>query len=94
MTTIAFEVSPQHTEELLALLQRWNSTAPVTAEVAIPSPQEPAVTLEALRQELTKVSQAGKAAQVKTLLAEFGARSVKELKSEDFAAVLEKAGAL
>jgi hypothetical protein len=94
MTTIAFEVPPQHTGELLALLQRWNSNAPVITEVTSPAPAEPAVSLEALRQELTKVSQAGKTVQVKTLLAEFGARNVKELKPTDFAAVLEKAGGL
>ena len=94
MTTIAFEVPPQHTEELLALLHRWNSTAPVATEIASPSPSEPAVTLEALRQALTKISQDGKAAQIKTLLAEFGARNVKELKAADFATVLEKAGKL
>jgi len=94
MTTIAFEVPDQHTAELLALLQRWNSTAPVSTEVSSPAPTEPAVSLEALRQALTKISQDGKAAQIKTLLAEFGARNVKELKPADFAAVLEKARAL
>ena len=94
MTTITFEVPPQHTAELLVLLQLWNSTAPVSTEVSSPAPTEPAVSLEALRQALTKISQDGKAAQIKTLLAEFGARNVKELKPADFAAVLEKAGGL
>ena len=106
MTTITFEVSTQHTDELLALLQRWNGAAPVTTEVSSTAPFDfgaraerppsllPAVTLEALRQALTKISQDGKAAQIKTLLAEFGARNVKELKAADFAAVLEKAGKL
>lgn len=94
MTSLTFEVPPQHTAELLALLQRWNSTAPVSTEVSSPALTEPAVSLEALRQALTKISQEGKAAQIKTLLAEFGARNVKELKPADFAAVLEKAGAL
>ena len=94
MTTIAFEVPPQHTEELLALLQRWNSTTPVSTEVSSTASTEPAVTLEALRQALTKISQDGKAAQIKTLLAEFGARNVKELQQANFAAVLQKASAL
>jgi hypothetical protein len=104
MTTVTIHVENEHTAELLTLLQRWNSPAQAIPEVrsleqanpeiASPAPAEPAVSLEALRQELTKVSQAGKTAQVKTLLAEFGARNVKELKSADFAAVLEKAGAL
>ncbi len=106
MTYITLEVPKQHTAELLAMLHRWNSAAPASAEVSSPAPFDfgaraerppslrPAVSLEDLRQELTKVSQAGKTAQVKTLLAEFGARNVKELKTADFAAVLEKAGAL
>ena len=94
MNTVTIQVSPEHTSELLALLQRWKSTAPANVEVAGHATTEPVATLEALRQELTKVSQAGKAAQVKTLLAEFGARNLKELKPADFAAVLEKAGSL
>ena len=94
MNTVSIQIPPQHTGELLALLQRWNSTAPVSTEVSSPAPAEPAVSLEALRQALTKISQDGKAAQIKTLLAAFGARNVKELKPADFAAVLEKAGAL
>ena len=94
MNTVSIKIPPQHTGELLALLQRWHSTTPPTVENACPIPTEPAISLEALRQALTKISQDGKAAQIKTLLAEFGARNVKELKSADFAAVLEKAGAL
>ena len=94
MTTIAFEVPDQHTAELLALLQRWNSTAPVITEVKSPAPTELAVSLEALRQALTQISQAGKSAQVKALLAEFGAKNVKELKQQDYSAVLEKGSAL
>lgn len=94
MTTITIEVPDQHTAELLALLQRWNSTGPISTDVSSPAPAEPVVSLEALRQALTKISQDGKATQIKTLLAEFGARNVKELKPSDFAAVLEKAGNL
>jgi hypothetical protein len=94
MNTVTIQVPPQHTGELLAVLQRWHSTTPTTDELITPTSSEPAVTLEALRQALTKISQDGKAAQIKTLLAEFGARNVKELVPTDFAAVLEKAGAL
>jgi len=94
MTTIAFEVPPQHTDELIDLLKHRNRTAPVSTDVSKPDSTEPAISIETLRQELIKVSQSGKAAQVKTLLAEFGARNLKELKHADFAAVLEKAGSL
>jgi hypothetical protein len=94
MTQVTFEVPQQHSAELLALLQRWNSTAPISTEVSSPAPAEPAVSLETLRQALTKISQDGKAAQIKTLLAEFGARNVKELAQSDYSAVLEKASSL
>jgi len=94
MNTVTIQVPPEHTSELLALLQLGKSTAPANVEVAGHDTTELIVTLEALRQELTKISQAGKTAQVKTLLAEFGARNVKELKPADFAVVLEKAGSL
>ncbi|MFZ4618506.1 MAG: hypothetical protein ACOYM2_20270, partial [Rectinemataceae bacterium] len=62
-----------------AVLQRWHSTTPTTVELTAPTPAEPVVSLEALRQALTKISQDGKAAQIKTLLAEFGARNVGRL---------------
>jgi hypothetical protein len=94
MNTVTIQVPPQHTGELLAALQRWHSTTPTKDEITTPTPAEPVVSLEALRQALTKISQDGKAAQIKALLAEFGARNVKELKPADFAAVLEKAGVL
>jgi hypothetical protein len=94
MTSLTIQIPPERTGELLALLQSWNSATPLPTEVSSLAPTEPAISLETLRQELTKVSQAGKASQVKQLLTEFGARNVKEIKPADFAAVLEKAGAL
>lgn len=94
MTTLTITIPPECESEVLAVVQRFYSNAQAIAEDSSKSPTEPAVTLEMLRQALTKISQDGKAAQIKTLLAEFGARNVKELKSADFAAVLEKAGAL
>ncbi len=94
MTTLTITIPPECESEVLSVVQRFYSNAQAIVEDSSPAPTEPAVTLEALRQALTKISQDGKAAQIKTLLAEFGARNVKELKSADFAAVLEKAGAL
>lgn len=94
MTYITLEVPKQHTAELLAMLHRWNSAAPVSIEVNSSAPIEPAISIETLRQALTTISQSGKASQVKTLLTEFGARNVKEIKPADFAAVLEKASSL
>ena len=94
MTSLTIQIPPERTGELLALLQSWNSATPVHTEGSSPAPTEPAISLETLRQELTKISQAGKAAQVKTLLAEYGARNLKEIKPADFAAVIEKASSL
>ena len=94
MTTLTITIPPECESEVLSLVQRFYSNAQASVEDSNTAPTKPAVTLEALRQALTKISQDGKAAQIKTLLAEFGARNVKELKSADFAAVLEKAGAL
>ena len=91
---ITIQIPPQCEIEVLAVLQRYLNTTPATAESVSTSTTVQALSLEALRQALTKISQEGKAAQIKTLLAEFGARNVKELKPADFAAVLEKAGAL
>ncbi len=91
---ITIQIPPQCENEVLAVLQRHLITTQATFQVASPASTEPALTLEALRQELTKVSQAGKAAQIKMLLAEFGAKNVKELKPQDYPAVLQKAGAL
>ena len=94
MTTLTITIPPECESEVLSVVQRFYSNAQAIVEDSSPAPTEPAVTLEALRQALTKISQDGKAAQIKTLLAEFGARNVKELMPADFAAVLEKAGAL
>ena len=91
---ITIQIPHQCEGEVLAVLQRHLSTTPVITEVKSPAPTELAVSLEGLRQALTQISQAGKSAQVKTLLAEFGAKNVKELKPEDYSAVLQKASAL
>lgn len=94
MTTLTITIPPECESEVLSVVQRFYSNPQAIVEDSSPAPAEPVVSLEALRQALTKISQDGKAAQIKTLLAEFGARNVKELKLADFAAVLEKAGAL
>ncbi len=94
MTTLTITIPPECESEVLSVVQRFYSNAQAIVEDSSHAPTEPAVTIEALRQALTKISQDGKAAQIKTLLAEFGGRNVKELVPADFAAVLEKAGAL
>jgi hypothetical protein len=91
---ITIQIPPQCEIEVLAVLQRYLTTTPATDEVANTAPTEPAATIEEVRKALTNISQLGKAAQVKELLATFGAKNVKELAQSDYSAVLQKAGAI
>lgn len=71
--------------------------APAPAEPATESPSEPkpvAITLEAVRAKLTALSQAGKAAEVKELIAQTGAAKLTEVPADKYATLLEKAEAL
>lgn len=70
---------------------------PEPAAKAEPQPKpEPVaeVKLETVRAALAKLTKAGKAAQVKQLLQEFGAARLTEVKAEDYPALLAKAGEL
>jgi len=66
---------------------------------AVEQPTEAAIpasvaTLEEVRAKLTAVSQGGKKAEVKALIAEYGVSSVTALPSEKYGEILEKAAAL
>jgi hypothetical protein len=67
--------------------------APVTTWAATLVPP-PAVTLEQVRAKLTELSQGGKAADVKSLIAKFGGTKLTDLKAEQYADVLAAAEAL
>jgi hypothetical protein len=67
--------------------------APAAAETASESPSK-VVTLEEVRAVLAKLSQAGKAAQVKALITEMGATNLSTVAPEKFGDLLEKAAAL
>ena len=54
----------------------------------------PAITLEQVRAKLTELSQGGKAADVKTLIAKFGAAKLTDIKPGNYAAILADAEAL
>jgi hypothetical protein len=62
-------------------------------EVAVETPA-PAITLEQVRAKLTELSQGGKAADVKTLIAKFGATKLTDIKPGNYAAILADAEAL
>ena len=68
------------------------------APVETPAPEIvveiPAITLEQVRAKLTELSQGGKAADVKTLIAKFGAAKLTDIKPGNYAAILADAEAL
>ena len=71
---------------------------PAAVEPEAPAAETPApastVTLEQVRAKLTELSQGGKAANVKTLIAKFGGTKLTDLKAEQYADVLAAAEAL
>ena len=64
------------------------------SEPAPASPESVKITLEFVRSKLAQLSQAGKTAQVKALLSDFGANSLSAVPPEKFADLLNKAAAL
>lgn len=59
-----------------------------------PAVEAPVVTLEQVRAKLTELSQGGKAADVKSLIAKFGGTKLTDLKADQYADVLAAAEAL
>lgn len=70
------------------------SVEPVSAPVPTVTEQTKAITLEEVRAKLAALSQAGKTAAVKELIAKHGVSKLTDLKPEQYSAVLEEAGAL
>lgn len=78
------------------------ATSPTTESAAsapaLASPSEPApakaITLEEVRAKLAALSQAGKAAQVKDLIAQTGAAKLTDVPADKYPELLEKADAL
>lgn len=72
-------------------------TAPAVespSEQPDPAPQAKQFTLEEVRAKLAALSQGGKTAEVKALLAGAGVTKLTDLKTDQYAAIMEKAGAL
>lgn len=90
---IIFEPKTAAQEQaLLDLHAKWHTLGQQTTLVT--QQQTTAVTIEELRSVLTKVSQAGMAAQVKEILTRHGAQNVKALDPKHFGAVMAEAEAL
>ena len=70
------------------------ATAPVETAAASPSEPVKAITLEEVRAKLAALSQGGKTTEVKALLTKHGAAKLTDLKAEQYATLLEEAGAL
>lgn len=65
-----------------------------TKELPLEEKSEKEYTLEEVRAALAELTRNGKQKQVKELLTSFGAKNLSGLDSKDYAAVMEKAGAL
>jgi hypothetical protein len=69
--------------------------APAPAvEAPAPAVEAPAVTLEQVRAKLTELSQNGKAADVKTLIAKFGGAKLTDIKPGNYADIMKAAEVL
>jgi hypothetical protein len=70
------------------------STATENQDVGSISDPAPAIDLMTVRARLAELSRAGKADQVKKLIAEMGAQKLTDISSARYAELMEKAGAL
>jgi len=71
--------------------------APILTPVANPAEPEPEVksyTVEEVRAALSALSKAGKKAEVKAILESVGVAKLSDVQPEDYAAVMQKAGAV
>ena len=63
-------------------------------ETTVPGEEEKTFTLEEVRAKLAELTKGGKKDEVKALFAEFSVTKLSEVKESDYAALMEKAGAL
>lgn len=70
------------------------SPAAPAAETSDEKPKTASFTLEQVRATLADLSQAGKGAQVKELIASYGKAKLTDISKDDYADLMEKAGAL
>lgn len=95
MTEIASQTEPAPTEAKEKTSKKSESKAEPVKEADAPDTKaEPKVTIDDVRAVLAELSQAGKTAQVKELLGQFGANKLSSVKDEDLKALLDAAKAL
>lgn len=72
------------------------NNAPVGIEDEVPFEKEETktYTLEEVRAELAKLTRSGKQKEVKEILTSFGAKNLSGVDAKDYAALMEKAGAI
>ena len=68
--------------------------AEVPKEQPAPEPEKQAVTFVQLRSRLSEISRSGKTAEVKELIAKYGASKLSDIAESDYAAVLSEAEGL
>ena len=66
----------------------------VKGEVPVEEEETKNYTLEEVRAELARATRSGKQKEVKALLTSFGAKNLSGVDAKDYAALMEKAGAL
>ena len=95
MTAIAGQTESAPTEAKEKTSKKSESKAEPVAEAEVPvTKAEPKVTIDDVRAVLAELSQAGKTAQVKELLGQFGAAKLSSVKEEDLKALLDAANEL
>lgn len=95
MTAIAGQTEPAPSEAKEKTSKKSESKAEPVAEAEVPvTKAEPKVTIDDVRAVLAELSQAGKTAQVKELLGQFGAAKLSSVKEEDLKALLDAANEL
>lgn len=93
LTAIAGQTEPAPSEAKEKTSKKSETKAEPVAEVPV-TKAEPKVTIDDVRAVLAELSQAGKTAQVKELLGQFGAAKLSSVKEEDLKALLDAANEL
>lgn len=71
-----------------------NAPADIEEEVPFEKEETKTYTLEEVRAELAKLTRSGKQKEVKEILTSFGAKNLSSVDPKDYAALMEKAGAI
>lgn len=94
--TVVKEEKPKKAKKVEEVKEEVSEEEEPKAEDIMPAPQEEVkkYAIEDVRAVLGKLQKAGKKEEVKALIASFGVDKLSQIKEEDYAALIEKAGAL